>query len=264
LTDNPDFLLENCNISSWLSLIGFKPPASTISYLNQLSQQENRNWDIQAIEDASGTVINLDYFAVKINRLPNNANGVQMTPAEFFDELSANFMNLIDKENADFQFYSPQDQQRWYSQDPINTVFTIVIPGDDGSVVASDFKTSDYYGGNWIFSTLKAPFVEDGYHPVSGNRQFGLKRNRDGTFEVYTRGADRVTNFYHKWFQSAAFDGADKTWRSFQAGVMNYVNQRGGDAGTPSDLIEEIKRPNWNSVHEAIKTGYYQNINCND
>lgn len=47
---------------------------------------------------------------------------------------------------------------------------------------------SDYnYGENWTFSTLNAPgWLEgdsyDGFHPVSGNRQFGIIDNGDGTF----------------------------------------------------------------------------------
>jgi hypothetical protein len=45
------------------------------------------------------------------------------------------------------------------------------------------------------------------------------------------RGADRLTAFSDQLFgESAAFEGADKLWKSFQENLINFINEKGGEA----------------------------------
>ena len=91
----------------------------------------------------------------------------------------------------------------------------------------------------------------DGFHPVSGNRQFGYFVNGEGNMEIYTRGADRFyvpsssngePNFgtlLGYMLEDFAYAGADNLWKSLQERINNYVNapQRGGMAVKKEPVI---------------------------
>lgn len=93
-----------------------------------------------------------------------------------------------------------------------------------------------------FFTTLKAPgwikgwFYDDGgwdgYHPISGNRQFGWS-NVGGQIRMFTKGVDRVTNWYHYAFgygKKKAFQGADQLWQSMEEELADFINNHGGEA----------------------------------
>ena len=80
------------------------------------------------------------------------------------------------------------------------------------------------------FTTVQTPFSLTGTHPVSGNRDFGLKVDTDGWI-FYTRGADRATE--PAAFLASdilTFPKADQLWRSLQAKMAAYVIANGGAA----------------------------------
>jgi hypothetical protein len=100
----------------------------------------------------------------------------------------------------------------------------------------------------------------NGFHPVSGNRQFGIKLLSNGKYEIFTKGVDRL------WFQNpggptinatgkliaylmepVAFTAADLLWESFQDKTTRYVNINGGNA---TGHVTEKKRP---KVSSALK-----------
>lgn len=64
-----------------------------------------------------------------------------------------------------------------------------------GSVILSDYQNSylpsNYQSHNFIFSTLVTPL--DGFHPVSGNRKFGIYTDISGGFTFFTMGLDRIS-----------------------------------------------------------------------
>ena len=204
--------------------------------------------------------------------MPINPNtGQPWSPDAFFQHLRKNFNDFVDTNNSEF-IPIAGDEQLWLSNNPVPTVISIDInlpfgfPGDDGSVICAQNESCC-----WIFSTVKAPFFEntegdggnDGYHPVSGNRQFGFTLHPNGSMEIYTRGVDRFLSPTAGPFSSsyaleelagyllekAAFTGADALWDSFQNGIKDYVTNpiRGGQA--------QIKTPvrNRPKVGEALK-----------
>ena len=70
----------------------------------------------------------------------------------------------------------------------------------------------------------------DGGHPVSGNRQFGVTTNINGTFTFFTRGADRPNTMIDKASSSQIFEGADALWQAVMTNMVNHINDNGGNA----------------------------------
>lgn len=157
----------------------------------------------------------------------------------------------------------PNDEALWLSDNPEEAIISIDIKilnlnkswlGDDGSVICSQHEA----GCCWIFSTLKAPAfpaTSDGYHPVSGNRQFGYEIDSEGRMVIYTKGADRFfypllgptqtipqpspSNVLVYVLEKIAFQGADALWQSMLEGVFNFVEQPdlGGSAEVQTPVI---------------------------
>jgi hypothetical protein len=115
---------------------------------------------------------------------------------------------------------------------------------------------------SWVFSTLNAPgWLEggswDGYHPVSGNRQFGIIPNPDGTYTFYTSGVDRLTSWWHRIADSSpfvnAFDDADNLWKCFLDQIKEIVELNNGTVSPDYDCT--TVRPKWQELRLAIKKG---------
>jgi len=73
----------------------------------------------------------------------------------------------------------------------------------------------------------------DGYHPVSGNRRFGV--HQDGQeIKFFSRGVDRTSIALYSIANTGGygFNQADSVWESFQDNVRNFL----GDSA-------EIKAP---------------------
>jgi len=257
------------NISDWSDVASFVPPSNVLSKLTQLGE----GWRLQGLQTPTAAPsINLDYFSTTITQMPINPNtGQPWSPDAFFQHLRKNFNDFVDTNNSEF-IPIAGDEQLWLSNNPVPTVISIDInlpfgfPGDDGSVICAQNESCC-----WIFSTVKAPFFEntegdggnDGYHPVSGNRQFGFTLHPNGSMEIYTRGVDRFLSPTAGPFSSsyaleelagyllekAAFTGADALWDSFQNGIKDYVTNpiRGGQAQINTPVKNRPK------VGEALK-----------
>jgi hypothetical protein len=249
LIDNPNALTEcgdpAVDVAFWSDLASFVPPQEVLDKLEDLGE----GWRLQGFLTPTATPsINLDYFSTTITQMPIDTSTNQpWVPEVLFEHIRKNFNDFVDTDNSEF---TPilGDENLWLSSDPVPAVITIDIDipiigfqGDDGSVICAQNESCC-----WIFSTVKAPFFEnidgdggnDGYHPVSGNRQFGYTIHSDGSMEIYTKGADRfltptsgpLSNSYFAeklagyLLEKAAFTGADNLWKSFQEGINNFGN----------------------------------------
>lgn len=268
LSDNPDALTA-CNnppqsIEDWSTLASFVPPQNILDLLTGLGE----GWKLQGFQTPTAAPsINLDYFSTNITEMPLNPNtGQKFLPQEFFDYFRVNINDFVDKEASEFL-----DDGGWDSSNPLGTVLSIDINGpDNGSVICSQFEDCC-----WIFSTVKAPFMPgfDGYHPVSGNRQFGYLINADGSMTIFTKGADRffspaappfanvgaVDKLAGYLLEKVAFAGADGLWNSMQAKISEFVNDPSNDgAATANTPI--VNRP---KVGDALKNLLKQNETIN-
>ncbi len=239
LADNPYALLDiPCSeIPEYVSLAEHTPPQSVV---DRLYEQEievsygrggytvTHSGYVQALEDASGPRVNMDFFGVRVpeSDLPNG-----MTAEEYYEHWRTNFDSYTAGSVAQFLFY-PLDGEaaRWTSSDPLGTLFSIQLMAggldwlDDGTVVTTGYDEDD-----WIFSTAWTP--EDWRHPISGNRQFGFERDGGGYVTYYTRGVDRITNILYgsanyatrlyktmrqEDYDGLIFESADGVWGNMQ------------------------------------------------
>ena len=275
LEKDPLFLLRPCVdgsplLAQWTNLINFEPPQRVLDRLEDLGE----NYWLQTLESADGGLINMDYFSVNISQLPEKSPGVTMTSEEFLETVrqgwaTEDFFGLNGKcalgiaNGAEFIYNSPEDQQIWTSEDPTTSIFTIKM-ADDGSIITSDYNESLPCIGCWIFSTIHANGwlqgeSQDGYHPVSGNRQFGLLQNNDGTYTFYNIGADRLTKFYHVIFGKLfspigvphPFESSDELWQCANQTIVDFINNKGGSSAEGEFSTNSY---DWNQIADILKS----------
>lgn len=132
-----------------------------------------------------------------------------------------------------------------------------ILIGVNATVVVSDYHTSDILGdekARFKFATISAPL--NGYHPVSGNREFGIFADGryPGEYAFYTMGVDRVTDILGTIAGKAniGYERADKLWTRIQEQMVSFIIANGGNAEFYSP--KNIKaRPNWDEVEMVLK-----------
>jgi hypothetical protein len=197
-------------------------------------------WRLQPLQTPSSAPrLNLDYFSITIDQIPiNPMTGLSWTPEELFSHIRKNINDFVDVNLSEFLPFSSFDQELWLSNNPVRSIISIDIQGpDNGSVICGQSENCC-----WIFSTIKAPMLPgfDGFHPVSGNRQFGYKLLSNGSLEIYTKGVDRflfptlpggdpfavrIDKLVGYLAEGVAFNGADNLWFSFMEGIKIFVEQ---------------------------------------
>ena len=246
------------DLSDWKDLMSLRPPHNVQSAM--IAAQHK----IQAIEQAYGQ-INLDYYPVEITKLPT-VNGKRTTAEEFLEYFRLNINTFI-APHAEFNPYDTASNTLWKSNKPLAAITSITLlqvpimitPSqprpyappvnltlEKGSVVVSETTPN-----HWIFSTVWT--TKDGWHPVSGNRKFGIKKKKgSNSYVIYTRGADRVTTWMDYLGSGIAFLLADKLWIHVQQQIVAYINANNGSASVGS---KTSNRYNWESVKSS---GYYK------
>jgi hypothetical protein len=258
LQSNPYLLLEiDCEqIQNWQTLAQNEASEEILEKVANLPSSITNNFEIQTLEDANGSVINMDYFPVNITSLPNHPEtGEQFTAESLLDYFRRNINFFVNGSGSSFSPYcedvSPsiceQESNLWNSENPTGSIIYIDIPGDDGVVICSEY-TNSY----WYFMTMNAPYA--GNHPVSGTRQFGYEMHSDGSYNFFVRGVDRINSFFQELFietftNADQFLGADLLWYTFQENLKNFVNDNGGQATVG---IDSKYRPNWEDVKDVL------------
>ena len=249
-------------IKQWLSIATFIPSNSIIQKLNSVytisiiplpGQPALTTVDIARVQDinnAYSSIVNMDYFSVKVNTLPK-VNGVQLTADQLMHYIRVNIDSFINTDKANFTPYkygNTDDEALWNSSSPTGAMLSIAIPGDYGSVITS-FSTNN----KWTFTTVHDHL--NGNHPVSGNRDFGYVTNTDGTYTFYTKGVDRLTTWYTDLAQKQPIEmlkplyNADLLWQSFQTGIFNFLDDHEGNS---TIQVPVTLRPDWQHVKDVI------------
>lgn len=161
---------------------------------------------VLAIDAATGE-INTDFYAITID-------SAGQTAAQLARELRSDFNAIVFAGSADQSFrpYDAANAAIWRRDDPRGAVMTFVLATtfgaevEKGSVLVSCTSTTD-----WIFTTVAT--ANDGLHPVSGNRGFGVVRNADGSLTIFTKAADRATNAF--FGASGVFQEGHAVWLRF-------------------------------------------------
>lgn len=255
---------------AWKDLAEHKPNQEVRDRVEQLNE-EGYDIEMQYIEDATGAVVNMDYFPVEISQLPNNPEtGDTFTGQEFFDYIRENFADICFNDDTSFGPYNETEADRWNSNDYLGSVMRFdidvqlfgLIPGQqDGSVLCTEQQTQ-----SWIFSTIYTS--QDHSHPVSGNREFGLISNPDGTYTFYTQGVDRVAELFDDLVEelpntASAFEGGEELWSNLQQNLNYFINDptNGGSSTVGETSIERIN----NDLLEAVLNGQesISNLGCN-
>ena len=254
----PFKLIEiDCNqIVKWQSLAQHTPPQSIINKVKNLQENHEAllgDWNIQYLESAGGTIVNMDYFAVNITTLPNNpSTGQQFTSQQFLDYFRRNINNFVLGTNfspyCEISAICQQETNLWNSSNPLGAIIKLDIPINDGVVVCAEY-TNNY----WKFMTMEAPY--DNSHPVSGTRQFGIEQNTNGSYNIYVRGIDRFQSNLQENVAYAIrlgnpFFDADNLWESFQEKTKTFINQNGG---VSTKLTPIHNRPDWNAVKDVLE-----------
>jgi hypothetical protein len=183
--------------------------------------------------------------------MPRKPNGQVYADTELICHFRKNINDFHSQSGTSFDSI-PQDLGLWNSNNPLTTVISISITPDDGNVVCSDFQPCC-----WVFTTLRAPWNpftwKDGVHPVSGNRQFGISNSSQCKI-IYTKGADRVTKWYHNITEGIAFNGADDLRNSMEVEIVSFVNNNEGQATRFPSSQKRFYRPNWDNVKSKLKS----------
>ncbi|WP_294348700.1 acyl carrier protein [uncultured Sphingobacterium sp.] len=263
LKDKPFALIPNipCDIiKKWIATAKFTVDQSTlwrIKYVENVIKPGNDNSyliNVQNINSAYSSVVNMDYFPITINKMPK-INGQILTPDQFLEYIRKDINKFVDTKYSEFEPYrysGVDDTNLWNSGNPKNAIVSIDIKGpDNASVIVSNYSNT-----GWTFTTIYEP--KYGQHPVSGNRDFGYVKNQNGSYTFYTRGVDRLTTVdavilgkASEFFTGKAypFQQADALWTSFQKITTDFVNKNGGNAGIAQ---QEIHRPDWSLVKDVI------------
>ncbi|MDX6392225.1 MAG: hypothetical protein QOJ73_3288 [Streptosporangiaceae bacterium] len=212
----------------WTDLIQHRAPPQVVADLAR------RGISIPPLRDASGA-INLDYYGVRISKLPS-LNGRQLTPAQLLAHIRRNLNIFVDNNNSTFPpLDNSIDGTRWQSDDPLGAVINIQIHYlrsfnplnlfiDQGLVVCSRSEPN-----LWVFTTAHGGPAR--YHPVTGNRMWGIRPDGDGWI-LFVQGADRTTQAIDRGFNvvNSVWRGADELWQSFQAKTCSFINTHQGSA----------------------------------
>ena len=234
-------------------------PDAVLQKLSELDTSIFGDFEVQTVQDAAGSVVNMDYFPIKLDMLPYKPNSNQRyTADEFLNHIRTNINSFID---TDLSSFSPStitgtnEAALWNSANALGSIIHINIPppAGDGSVICSHHSQE-----KWIFTTIEVPwrFTQeyDGEHPVSGNREFGYTANSDGSYTFYTRGVDRITDPLEALAAGAIknpFEIPDKLWNSFKDGIYNFVNQNGGSSDT-TNVKNSIDRVDWEKIRDVL------------
>ena len=257
LTEPFELLEIPCDqLPQWQTLAQNDAPQAIKDKINQLQTANSSlfdDWAIQTLNGANGTIVNMDYFSVNVNTLPNNPLTNQpFTPEDFLNYFRLNINNFVTGSTfspyCEIASICDQETSLWNSTNPVGAIIYIDIPVDDGVVVCSEYNSS-----YWYFMTLEAPGA--GNHPVSGTRQFGFESDGNGGYNFFIRGVDRfdsniMENSAYMIGLGDPFLDADNLWKSFQTKLNNFINTNGGNSFIQPPTTY---RPDWEKVDQVLK-----------
>jgi len=234
------YSLSSNDYRLWEDLLMFEKSDEYKKVFNQADK--GRILDQQEMDWAVGDMLNTDYYALRITKLPNGMNKNSL-----FITIRKNLHNHINEFYANLRPHNDTNSNRiWNSNNPTGAIMTFegkelgFIPVDDSAVLTT--KSTDNY---WVFTPVGTGW--DWEHPLAGHRQFGLSESKDGTFIFYTRAVDMLWDIedylYNKLLDDRFFWTAHFIWTGVMNSVTEYINSSGGKAEVTHDFNRRI---DWN------------------
>jgi hypothetical protein len=240
----------------------FQIPGNVRSRIDSVNNVAPTSWlddfYVQEIWKASGSVVNCDYFPIRIKQLPAGMQAGDLTEYfrlhinQFIDaSIGVQFLPYTDGNFNDVaKFNSPFEQS-------VGSIIHLKLPFNDGTIVESDYY-KDFTPGREIHrfqvSTVTSPL--DHNHPVSGNRVFGVysDQNRPGEFVFYIMGVDRTSDWKFALLnvRSTGFDMSDKLWQNVQQNMISYINSLPGGNAVYYTPAQVVARPHWDDVKNYL------------
>lgn len=229
----------------WADLLNALPASATLMAKRVERNLANVNLNVQKIENATGDHVNFDSYVVRITRLPATAANAE----KLLENVRKKLNDFLDPSFSTFGPLDSSDGPDWTGQGAARPGCCMLfkIPLFVGIHEQAAVVTSMGAANKWIFTPITVDKFSPGEHPVSGNREFGVRSVQGGAYEIYTRAADRVLASVLPGEQRV-FDGADSLWKSWQARVVSQINGNGGQAAA----LPPVKhRPTWSAVQAS-------------
>jgi hypothetical protein len=264
--------VEICTFGTWESLINNRPPVAIQRELlcrtipesvdHPSPQQEGYPGSgdpayTQRIETGYGP-ISLDSYNIRFNIMPAQFNN---SAKELLDFIRADMNRYIDVTISDFTPYSVfypydvggDDLARWSSPSPQGAIMHFDVNEWYGNGVEEASIVTSLYEGNanearWRWATIW--IAGDLAHPLSGVREFGVKREGNGWL-LYTRAADRPVNFAYS-IPALSFGGftrGSELWQSWQRGIERLVLPATITGRTETDYETQLYE--WNAIRDS-------------
>jgi hypothetical protein len=263
--------------SDWDKLEKFSPEVQEEGVVRVLSIKEGIgpiNRDFYSITFRKHSTKSLSAVFLEIRQHFNFFAHRQGTSLQ--DESSTYFLPYRGSAARDDRL-SVRNKELWEAENPKRAVMSFVLDNhtpalafaatwkgmkivlEQGDVVVTCAEASDAVT-QFIFTTVYTE--KDQYHPVSGNRGFGVRDNGDGTWTFYTMGVDRETalgtsgtipywgnvalklGFPDRGIPpgpDAVFYAGDKFWRDFFSNLTEYLDKSGMTVD-PASFVRNSKR----------------------
>jgi hypothetical protein len=267
LSINPTFLIPCDQLAELLKpyqsygsmfqqVASFIAPASVQNRIDELQAQNGPaslfadNFYIQSLKNSAGSVVNTDFFPVRITQMPPGETAASLT--EYF-RTNINTFITTGENFTPYNFGNVNDTNLFNQAGPASLGALVHIKMiNDGTVVESDYQVTAT-SAQFKFTTMTSPL--DFNHPISGNREFGVYQDpsRPGEFTFYTMGIDRVYDVPTAIgdFFLNGFEQADQLWTNMQQNMINHIIATGGQA-TFYTNHNAIARPKWADVQQYL------------
>ncbi|PIF43562.1 hypothetical protein CLU96_0471 [Chryseobacterium sp. 52] len=275
----------------YVQLLNFKVPQKGLARLQEIG---GKLQNIRGNDKQQSKLVNMDYFSVRIEKMPTfkfNGQSMIADPGILLKKIRDNFLTLSKGEvnfeshcrylhmNGRWQFIpyprTPKEEMKRWENRTGNTIFKIeaksaipiyignmsmpkiLDPADHGAVLESETLLD-----SWIFTTIYTPKTDT--QPFSGHRQFGIGKDKDGYYRFFARAIDRV------WPSSFILENngkecsvkdyltiADATWTNLIKNVSEYIDNNNGKT---TIMPSEINRIDFNIFFSKFRSDYPVNF----
>lgn len=221
----------------------FTPPQSVLDRIEFLEQ--TTTWDlsddfyIQSLESASGTIVNCDYYPIRIQQLPPGWSPENLV--EYFRRFTDQFITSGNGTSfAPYNHNGIDDYMLFHSgfESSLGALVSIDLNWiEKGSVILSEYyrtgpnPSTGTEKSRFKYTTMATPF--DWNHPVAGNREFGIFKdpNNPNEYCFYTMGVDRASGPVYSLFENRILNGGHAVWSDIRNNMIEFINSNGGVAG---------------------------------